>query len=171
MHDVEFQSIACIMQLLHMCEIEALHMYVTHAMKYTRPPFCSRGLGTRLRVTVPYLPHSASALAHLLAGELVGADALDERDGVRVELVGLVGHVHDGKGHPEAKPFEVAHLGGGREGGRDGGKGGGEGGRGREGGRESEGGRKSKEESKVVVSETTKQSTRLTSGGGLLVHA
>ena len=154
MHDVEFQSIACIMQLLYMCEIEALHTYVTHAMKYTRPPFCSWGLGTRLRVTVPYLPHSASALAHLLAGELVGADALDERDGVRVELVGLVGHVDDGKGHPEAKPFEVAHLGEGeREGRREEGR---ERGREVEGGRE--GGRKSKEESKVVVSETTKQS-------------
>ncbi len=47
---------------------------------------------------------------YLCAGQLVGLDALHEGDGVRVELVGLVGQVHDGKRHAEAQPLEVAHL-------------------------------------------------------------
>ncbi|CAN7979468.1 unnamed protein product, partial [Ixodes pacificus] len=47
---------------------------------------------------------------HLFTGPLVRADALDERDGKRVELVGLVRLVHNGQGHAEAHPLEVAHL-------------------------------------------------------------
>ena len=50
--------------------------------------------------------------ADLLAGELVGADALHERDGVRVQLVGLVGQVHNGKRHSEPQPLQITHLGG-----------------------------------------------------------
>ena len=29
---------------------------------------------------------------------------------MRIELVGLVGLVHDGEGHPEPQPLEVPHL-------------------------------------------------------------
>ncbi len=55
-------------------------------------------------------PVSGEVIAYLGAGQLVGLDALHEGDGVRVELVGLVGQVDDGKRHTEAQPLEVTHL-------------------------------------------------------------
>ena len=61
--------------------------------------------------------YACSIPPHLLASELIGSDALHQGDGVRVELVGLVGQVHDGKGDTEAQPLHVAHL---RESGRGG---------------------------------------------------
>ena len=47
---------------------------------------------------------------YLCTHEFIGLDGLHERHCVRVELVGLVGLVHDGKWHTEAEPLEVAHL-------------------------------------------------------------
>lgn len=50
------------------------------------------------------------SLLDLFASALVGAHALDQRDGKRVKLVGLVGFVDDGQWDAEAQPLEVAHL-------------------------------------------------------------
>ncbi len=49
-------------------------------------------------------------LLHLLTGALVGADALDERDGEGIQLIGLMGFVDDGQRHAEAQPLQVTHL-------------------------------------------------------------
>ena len=56
-------------------------------------------------------------LPHLLASELIGSDALHQGDSMWIELVGLVGQVHDGKRDTKAQPLHVTHLGrGGRVG-------------------------------------------------------
>ena len=46
----------------------------------------------------------------LLEAPLEGPDALDEGDGERVELVGLVGLVGYGQGDPEPQVLQVPHL-------------------------------------------------------------
>lgn len=49
-------------------------------------------------------------LLHFLTGALVGANAFNQRDCKRVELIGLVGFVDDGQRNAEAEPLEVANL-------------------------------------------------------------
>ena len=49
-------------------------------------------------------------LAYLLTGELIGSDALHERNSVGVELVRLIGLIHDGKRDAKAEPLQVTHL-------------------------------------------------------------
>ena len=46
----------------------------------------------------------------LVAGAFVRAHALNEGDGERVELVGVVGLVDDGQRHSQSQPLEVTHL-------------------------------------------------------------
>lgn len=49
-------------------------------------------------------------LLHLLTSALIGAHALNQRDGKWVQLVSLVGFVDDGQRNTEAQPLEVADL-------------------------------------------------------------
>ena len=48
--------------------------------------------------------------AHFGAHEFICPDGLHERDCVRIELVGLVGLVHNGERHTEIQPLEIPHL-------------------------------------------------------------
>ena len=47
---------------------------------------------------------------NLGAHEFVSSDRLHERDGVGIELVGLVGLVDDGERNSEVEPLEITNL-------------------------------------------------------------
>lgn len=70
--------------------------------------FSNQGLNLFLQPS--YKQRDGRPLLHLLTSALISAHALDQRDGKRIQLVGLVGFVDDGQRDTEAQPLEVADL-------------------------------------------------------------
>ena len=52
----------------------------------------------------------ANSEAYLGAHEFVGPYGLHERDSMRIELVGLVGLIHNGERNSEIQPLEISNL-------------------------------------------------------------
>lgn len=70
--------------------------------------FSNQGLNLFLQPS--YKQRDGRPLFHLLTSALISAHALNQRDGKRIKLVGLVGFVDDGQRDTEAQPLEVADL-------------------------------------------------------------
>lgn len=59
---------------------------------------------------VTSVTNTTTTVPYFFQGPLICADTLNEWDGERVQLVGLVSLVYNGQGHPEAKVFQVPNL-------------------------------------------------------------
>ena len=57
-----------------------------------------------------YTPLHTCTCVYLVTHEFVCLDGLHEGDGVRVQLIGLVGLVHYGEWHSEIEPLEITNL-------------------------------------------------------------
>ena len=51
-----------------------------------------------------------SSKYYLFTGPLISTNTFNKRDGKRVELIGLMGFVHDGKRNSKSQPLQVTNL-------------------------------------------------------------